>query len=123
MTLTRLAALVAGAQDVERRRLCFAEFLEEYQHETPASRQQLIADEPAPTGLPEWDALLAGLAEHLADREGVEAPAWVEDPSRFLADPWCYFDLPFFRAEAERETPVGFSRHGVLIRAVELERV
>ena len=106
----------------KRRRLCFAEFLEEYQHETPVSRQRFIADEPAPTGLPEWDALLAGVAEYLAAVEGVSAPAWVEDGSRFLAEPWCYFDLPFFRAEAERETPEGFSRHGVLIRAIELER-
>lgn len=123
MTIDQLASLVANTIEVEQRRLLFAEFLEEFQHEPRAVRQQLISDEPATTGWPEWDALLAGLAEHLATTEGLTPPDWVDDLSRFLAEPWCYFDLPFFRAEAERETPESFARRGVLIRAVELERV
>lgn len=123
MTLAQLASLIATAADVEHRRLLFAEFLEEHQHESPSSRWELIADRPPSTGIHGWDALLAGLAEHLAEVDQVDAPRWVEDSSRFLDEPWCYFDLPFFRAEAERETPKAFRRHGVLIRAVELERV
>lgn len=123
MIISQLARLVAAAGDAERRRLLFAEFLEEYQQEPVPGRRMLIADEPSATGLREWDALLAGLAEHLARVDDVEVPDWVHGPSRFLDEPWCYFDLPFFRAEAERETPEAFRRHGVLIRAVELERV
>jgi hypothetical protein len=123
MTIARLAALVVSAPDLEHRRLLFAEFLEEYQQESSASRMLLIMSEPTSTGLRAWDALLAGLAEHLAAAEGDTAPAWVDDSSRFLDEPWCYFDLPFFRAEAERETPESFRRRGVLIRAVELQRV
>jgi hypothetical protein len=123
MTIAQLAALISTAHDIERRRLLFAEFLEEHQQEARPSRGRLVADEPPSTGFPEWDALLAGLAEHLAMCDGVGVPEWVEDRSRFLDEPWCYFDLPFFRAEAERETPEAFGRHGVLIRAVELERV
>lgn len=123
MTISQLASLLAGADDVEHRRLLFNEFLEEHQHESVPSRHRLITDEPSTTGLHEWDALLAGLAEHLSQVDQVDAPDWVDGPTRFLDEPWCYFNLPVFRAEADRETPDAFRRHGVLIRAVELERV
>jgi len=123
VTLAQLASLIATAADVEHRRLLFAEFLEEHQHESATARRELIAARPPSTGIDGWDALLAGLAEHLAEIDQVDPPDWVEDSSRFLDEPWCFFDLPFFRAEAERETPEVFRRHGVLIRAVELERV
>lgn len=123
MAIARLAELGAATPDVERQRLLLAEFLEEFQQEPVAARGELLLDEPQPTGSLGWDALLAGLAEHLAREDRVEPAARVEVLSRFLDEPWCYFDLPFFRAEAERETPSSFRRRGVLIRAVELERV
>jgi len=36
----------------------------------------LLADAPGPTGDERWDVLFAGLAEHLAMRDGKDAPGW-----------------------------------------------
>jgi hypothetical protein len=123
LSIARLGALLTDAPDVEHRRLLFTEFVEEFQQEPIDNRGRLLNGEPILTGLPQWDALLAGLAEHLALCDGREVPTWAHGPERFLNEPWCYFDLPYFRAQAEHETPEGFRRHGVLIRAIELERV
>jgi hypothetical protein len=36
----------------------------------------LLEDTPDPTGDDRWDVLFAGLAEHLAMRDGQAAPGW-----------------------------------------------
>jgi hypothetical protein len=42
------------------------EFLEEYRHESPATRQSLLAQTPEESAEPKWDVFLGALAEHLA---------------------------------------------------------
>jgi hypothetical protein len=69
MTLVRLAGLLPSGDESRRWRLV-AEFLEEYRWESVDSRSALLRDEPASTNDEHWDVMLAGLAEHLAARDG-----------------------------------------------------
>jgi len=48
--------------------------------------QRLLADAPGPAGDDRWDVLLAGLAEHLAMRDGKDTPGW--SASRALRRFW-----------------------------------
>lgn len=45
--------------------------------------------EPATTGSPRWDALLAAAVEHATARIGVGPPSWTAAPSKFL-DRWWF---------------------------------
>jgi len=74
---------------------------------------RVFAEEPAPTGAQQVDAALAALAEHLAERDGWEAPAWAGDPARTTT--WYPDLLEMDRHEATHHGPKAFRRHGVFI--------
>jgi hypothetical protein len=118
LTLARLGQLLAGAEDSLRWRL-IAEFLEEYRWELPATRLELLAQEPTTTGDERWDVFLAALAEHLAARDGRAAPAWVE--GRSLRRFWFPFNTRAARVDAVVHAPAAFRRRGVYLAAQELE--
>lgn len=81
----------------------------------------VFSDVPAPTGARELDAAFAALADHLAERDGWEAPAWAGDPERRVAS-W-YPDVPsIFRNEAEQDSPRAFRERGILITGRTLAR-
>ena len=81
----------------------------------------VFAQEPEATGAVEVDAAFAALAEHLAERDGWTAPAWTSQPSRHTA-PW-YPSVPVnWRADADRETPPAFRRHGIFLTDRSLAR-
>jgi transcriptional regulator with XRE-family HTH domain len=75
----------------------------------------LIAQEPAATGDPRFDAALAGVAEFFAAERGIGAPAWVNGRDRFVEPLWFVASRPEFNAYALANTPAAFMRHGVLI--------
>jgi hypothetical protein len=114
-----LSRWLAGAEDDATRWRLVAEFLEEYRHEPVPSRSDLLVAEPATTGDERWDVLLAGLAEHLAARDGLGAPAWSE--SRRLDAMWFPFDTPAARVDAFVHAPAAFRRRGVFVAPQELE--
>ena len=74
MSLAELARLVAAEPDFDTRWRLVVEFLKEYHQEPTRTRQRLLADAPGATGDERWDVLFAGLAEHLAMRDGEDAP-------------------------------------------------
>jgi hypothetical protein len=74
MTLADLARFVAGEAEFDVRWRLVVEFLKEYHQEPAGMRPQLLAGTPPGTGDVRWDALLAGLAENLAMRDGNAAP-------------------------------------------------
>lgn len=122
MTITELAvALMSEGEENCRRRLVL-EFVEEYRHEDPTKRDGLIDERPAPTGDPRYDALLAGLAEHLAYHDGRPAPGWTSHPSRFLEEWWFPIDLPSVRADALVHSPAAFRIRGVFLGSGALDR-
>ena len=89
MSIDRLGVHLAEAGDPDRRWLLLLEFLEEYEHEQPPARPALLQPEPPGTGDDRWDALLAGVAEWLAGRDGFAAPTWAHTPGRTLPAAWC----------------------------------
>jgi hypothetical protein len=119
MTLASLAALVAAERDFDTRWRLVVEFLKEYHHEPVGERQVLLEDEPVPTSDERWDALFAGLAEHLAMRDGQRAPTW--SASRSLPRFWFPFDTPGARAQALVHAPAAFRRRGVFVADYEIE--
>ena len=118
MTIAKLAAFVAAEADFDARWQLVVEFLKEYRHEPTGKCQQLLADAPEPTGDERWDVLLAGLAEHLATRDGQDAPGW---SSRGLRRFWFPFDAPGARAQALVHAPAAFRRRGVFVADYEID--
>lgn len=99
------------------------EALDRAQRMTEAELAKLLAERPAPTGLPRADALLGAVAEHLAATRDVACPAWAQEPGRFLDRFWFASDVPGFRATAIAQTPVAFKRRGILWPGRSLRRV
>ena len=118
LTVARLGALMAGADESRRWRLV-AEFLEDYRWEPPTERHALLSQTPPPTGDEHWDVFLAALAEHVSARDGYPAPAWTED--RALRQFWFPFNTRSARADAIVHAPAAFRRRGVYVSPQELE--
>jgi hypothetical protein len=68
--------LLAAQPDFDTRWRLVVEFLKEYHQEPVNGRGGLLQEVPDPAGDERWDVLLAGLAEHLAMRDGKAAPKW-----------------------------------------------
>ena len=85
--------------------------------------ERAIAEEPPPTGHAEADALLAGIAEHLAATRGLRCPPWVLAPERFLDRMWFVSSVPGFRAIAIAQAPIALKRRGILWPARSMVRV
>jgi transcriptional regulator with XRE-family HTH domain len=88
--------------------------------ESDAARAALIADEPPGTGLREWDAVLAAVAEHLSFHHGLPCPEWVHDGARFAERAWFLSDLPSQRAWAVETSPASFRRRNLFVLPVDL---
>lgn len=82
---------------------------------------EVFADEPAPTGLTQLDAAFAALADHLAERDGWQTPAWALDPARH-AGGWFPAVPAIFRREAEQDSPRAFRERGIFITGRSLNR-
>lgn len=122
MTIQGLAAHVAHEADADRRWSLLLEFIEEYEHEPAPRRPSLVEVEPGGTNDVHWDALLAGIAEWLAARDGFPAPSWVGTPDRTLGDPWSPHRLASLRRLAASHAPPEIRRHGVLLDPYDLAR-
>lgn len=81
----------------------------------------VFAEEPPRTGSPELDAAFAALADHLAERDGWEAPRWVHDADRAVVA-WYPAVPTIFRQEADAESPRAFRQRGLFITEGSLER-
>lgn len=98
-----------------------AEFLDEWQTMSKTDRQHAIAIEPAEIGGVK-DAYLAALAEHLAPEAGIGAPAWTEEFSRFLHQPFFAGGLESLKAILPVESPPAFRRRLIFVSANALSR-
>ena len=86
----------------------------------PALSVALIAAPPAATGDAKFDALLAGVVDHLLSSSGLPRPQWLDEPARTLAQPWDVERVEALRAAARRRTPERIAAHGVYLDAGEL---
>lgn len=119
MTLADLARLVAAEAGFDSRWRLVVEFLKEYHQEVAGARLRLLEDAPGPVGDERWDVLFAGLAEHLAMRDGRVAPDWAA--TRGLRRFWFPFDTPGARAQALVHSPAAFRRRGVFVPDYEID--
>lgn len=123
-SIARLATAVAAGAD---RRFALRELLDDVARITaidgPATTERIWVDEPPPTGDAGLDAFLAGLAEYLAERAGLDGPAWAEHSRRFLSTFWFPHEHTDFDAIALRDSPGPFRRRNVYVHPSSLERV
>lgn len=103
-------------------RLLFG-FADDFRGSSRPGRIALLHEEPAPTGDKRFDAALAGVAELFAAEGGLEAPDWVNGPSRFVEPRWFVASRPAFHAYTLEHTPAVLARHGVLMAGEVFERV
>jgi hypothetical protein len=124
----RLTATLAGvaerAREGEDFRHAVREFLDEFAlRDGDRSREDSIAERPAPTGERRHDAYLGALAEHLAVVHHLDRPQWSLESARFLDRFWFVSEVPGFRATAIAQAPAAFRRRGVFIPERSLHRV
>lgn len=77
---------------------------------SPERQRVMIEDEPPLLPDPMYNVFLAGAAETIALEEGIEPPAWIEKPERFLPEPLIAGGSPESQACAIEATPEPFRR-------------
>jgi hypothetical protein len=90
-------------------------FADDFRASSRPGRIALIHDEPPPTGDARFDAALAGVAELFAAEGALPAPAWVNEPERFVEPWWFIASRPAFHAYTLASTPAVVARHGVFM--------
>jgi transcriptional regulator with XRE-family HTH domain len=103
-------------------RLLFG-FADDFRGSSRPGRIALIEDEAPGTGDARFDAALAGMAEFFASESVISAPAWVDEPGRFVEPWWFIASLPAFHAYTLANTPAVFARHGVFVAREVFDRV
>jgi hypothetical protein len=98
------------------------QFVDDFRSRRRDQQRDLIGRKPGPTGSAVVNAYLAALAEHLSNEAGLSAPAWVDDPARFLKQWWIESDVPSARPTAMAQSPAAFRRRGIFISERALER-
>ena len=117
-SLAELAQTIAT--DLERGaeqdalRLLFG-FADDFRGSSRPGQIALLREEPMLTADPRFDAALAGVAELFAAEAGIDAPAWVNGPGRFLEPWWFVASRPEFHAYTLANTPALLARHGVFM--------
>ena len=113
LTLAELATAFdedAGRLKIDWTRLrAFVDRVEQH----PEDLAEAIADPPAST-LPLLNAILAALAEQLADEHDIERPRWTRAFGR-LEEPWSPPSTPRMRAAFEESTPEAFRRRNLVL--------
>ena len=119
-SLAETAKRVAGGEDLMP---VVRDFLDQIPRLTADELALLITERPPLTGRPEADALIGGIAEHVAATRQVSCPAWVREPERFLERFWFVSGTKGFRAIALAQAPMALKRRGVFWPARSMERV
>ncbi|MDD9981643.1 MAG: hypothetical protein OXU81_09840 [Gammaproteobacteria bacterium] len=86
-----------------------------------AETQRRVLDDAPPLTGTRWDALLAAMAEHLAELHGHPTQPWMDEPERFLDETWVLDDEPSIRLNALAFGPPAFVRHGAVIDPRDLD--
>jgi hypothetical protein len=119
-TLAEVQRLV---REGEKLRFCLAGFLDQfYADREPASRYTRIADDPGLSGDARVDALMGAIGEHLSRRWQLgPAPAWTDDPARFLSRPW-FMGPERMKGFLLVESPMAYRRRFIFTEAEPLRR-
>ena len=103
-----------------------AEFLDEfYGAKDAASARDMLSEEPAMTGNPRHDALLAAVADYLSIQfTPFPPPAWARSPDRVLEEPWftTTSDAPEMKEFLAHSSPAEFKQHNIFTESRPLRR-
>ena len=91
-------------------------------HALRSEEQRRVLAEPVPLTHTRWDALLAATVEHVARLHGHPAPAWVDEPERFLDRTWVLARARRIRLNSLMYAPAAFLRHGAIPDPRDLDR-
>lgn len=115
---------VASEHDSLSTRLrLIAQGISDFRSLTHAHDQRFFLREPASTGDPRWDALLAGVAAREARQAGLPIPRWTTSPTRFCDRAWFPTETPSLRAMAFAASPADFAIRNIYLDPAELESV
>lgn len=115
----------AGATEAETLRLII-QASDDFRRLTTSEERVAFLSEPGSTGDPRYDALLAGLAVHLAATSGMTTtPAWTREPSRYLTRFWWFglSDDSGLQAYWYQRTPACLRARGIMFNVDELASV
>jgi len=99
------------------------EFLDEfYSARDDDRRAAMLEDEPPLVDGDRANAYYAAVAEHLAFKYHLPAPAWTAAPSRFLTRPFFSSGLESLKATLLRDSPSAFRRRMIFVDADPLYR-
>jgi len=99
------------------------EFLDEFYDTLRAGKAaDLIGAAPEPIDDRRLHAFLGAVGEHLARRWNLPIPAWTDDASRFLKQPYFTTPLEGFKATLLVESPLAFRRRLIFTEAEPLRR-
>jgi len=74
-----------------------------------------------PTESSNYDALIAGLVEHVCQQKGVQPPDWVDETWRSTEE-WYVSGIPELREFEREESPSPFAKRGVYLLEQSLSR-
>lgn len=121
MTLAGLSKNLRSSKTEDLRWTDVMEFLEEYRHESPGTRQQLLAQTPEESVDPKWDVFLGALAEHLALVDEGPVPPWAcVSQYSWSGKAWFVSDLPTARVWALAHSPAAFRARGIFLHPDDL---
>jgi hypothetical protein len=121
MTLAELSRNLCVSPTDDLRWTDVMEFLEEYRHESPTTRQGLLAQTPEESAEPKWDVFLGALAEHLAIGDSQPIPAWAcSRQYSWCGRAWFVSDLPTARVWALAHSPAAFRARGIFLHPDDL---
>jgi hypothetical protein len=100
-----------------------ADFIAQFDRASEPDRRAMLAEEPPTTGSEQWDALLAGVAELLANRARLSTPRWAMQPERFLLRWWFLPSYRSLHASLLVEAPAELANRGVFLDRASLESV
>lgn len=119
-TAFRIARAIDAREDDTAFRRCL-ELLDVLKAVPVEGVQFLTREAPVLSGDHRYDALIAAIVEHCCVNREVATPPWVYEAERSVQQ-WYVAGRKSLRADADRETPPVFRRHGVMILTDELAR-
>jgi len=96
-------------------------FVERFDVSGSDVRIAIISEKPTETGSSRFDALLAAVVDYSCFVHLMAAPAWVDEPSRFLEEMWFPSNLKGLEADALAYSPTPFARRGVFLNSGALD--